>query len=109
MKKVSDVRSEGTGEEMDYKEYMETLKTELPVSEYLLGSKTAVLGAVFMLAMPLVVYFVFPLFLFQSWTLPLWLLTVVIFLGAAWLYYDRVYYPNEISGYDRSEAEGGDP
>ena len=108
MKKVSDIRSEGARKEMSYEEYMDMLKTELPVSEYLLKMKTATLGALFMFVMPLVVYFVFPLFLFQNWTLPLWLLTIAVFLGVAWLYYDYVYYPNEIGDYDRSEAGGGD-
>lgn len=107
MKKVSDVRSDGARKEMSYKEYMEMLKTDLPVSEYLLEPSTAILGAVWMLAITLVVYFVFPLFLFQDWTLLLWLLTVAIFLGVAWLYYDYVYYPNEIGDYDSSEAGGG--
>jgi hypothetical protein len=108
MKKVSDVRSEDDRKEMSYKEYMRMLETELPVSEYLLEPKTAVLGALFMFAMPLVVYFVFPLFLFQNWTLPLWFFTVAVFLGVSWLYYNNVYHPNEIGDYDRSEADGGD-
>jgi hypothetical protein len=108
LKKVSDVRSEDGTKKMSYKEYMRMLKTELPVSEYLLEPKTAVLGALFMFSIPLVVYLVFPLYMFQNWTLPLWLLTVAVFLGVSWLYYNNVYYPNEIGDYDRSEADGGD-
>lgn len=91
---------------MSYKEYMKMLETELPVSEYLLEPSTAILGAVWMLAITLAVYFVFPLFLFQDWTLTFWLLTVAVFVGTAWLYYDYIYYPNEIDDYDDSEAGG---
>ena len=108
MKKVSDVRSESAKKEMSYEEYMDMLKTELPVSEYLLEPKTAILGAVWMLGITLVVYFVLPLFLFQNFTLVLWLLTVAVFIGVAWLYYDYVYYPNEIGDYDRTQSGGGD-
>jgi hypothetical protein len=93
---------------MSYEEYMDMLKTELPVSEYLLEPKTAILGAVWMLGITLVVYFVLPLFLFQNFTLVLWLVTVAVFIGVAWLYYDHVYYPNEIGDYDRTQSGGGD-
>jgi hypothetical protein len=92
---------------MSYKGYIAMLRTELPVGDYILNSKTSLLAGVWMVAIALTVYFVFPLSLFQGFTLPLWLLTVAVFLGVAWLYYDYVYYPNEIAD-SESGSEGSE-
>jgi len=102
MKQVSDVRSENRKEEMDYSEYMETLRTQLPVADYMLKPQTTIVALAMMFSLALVYYLVLPFIMFQSLTVVAWLVFVALFLALTWTYYEYVYYPNEIVGTESS-------
>lgn len=102
MERVPEVRAEKSKENMDYGEYMEMLQSELPVSEYMLDTQTAAYAIVGMFAMTVVFYFLLPVIMFGSYTLITWFALVAAFIGLTWVYYDYVYYPNEV---DETENE----
>lgn len=109
MKQVPEVREKYSREDMNYGEYMEKLRTELPVSSYMLDPRTAIVAIAAMFVMAVLFYFLLPLVMFRSLTLVAWLAVVVVFLALTWVYYDYVYYPNEVEGAEGpTPREGGD-
>ena len=98
MKQVPDIRAENSKEDMSYSDYMSMLQNEIPVSEYMLKPQTALIAIGGMFLLTIIFYFLLPVIMFRTLTLAAWFVLVVGFIAATWLFYDYVYYPNEIEG-----------
>lgn len=81
--------------ESGYFDHMESLRTQIPVGEYIAESSTNNLSLLAMAGAALVMLALFPVTMFRGFSLLVILLWLGAFLLFAKVFYDRVIVPNE--------------
>lgn len=78
-----------------YFEHMESLRSQVPVGEYIAESSTNKMSLLAMAGASLIMLVLFPVTMFRSFSLLVLLVWLVAFLLFGKVFYDRIIVPNE--------------
>lgn len=102
MKEVIDV--ERDEQNVGYFEYMQELKEQIPVDQYIVTPRTSILALASMAGVSVVAFVLYAFTMFRFFSFTVAIVYGLLFLGFAKVFYDRVLYPEE----NLADWEGGD-
>lgn len=81
--------------ESGYFDHLESLRTQIPVGNYLISADTRRWALISMTVVSIIILISFPLVMFIQYTPVVILLYMIAFVGFCKVFYDRVIEPNE--------------